>query len=111
METLFKNEALRRDCCEARWMQRAWGEKRSKVLRRRLDQMAAAENLEQLRLVHSGTHELKGDRAGQISLDLDGGYRLLIEPANDPIPLKSDGGLDWRLITAVRVLAVEDVHE
>ena len=92
-------------------MQRTWGANRSKVLRRRLDQIAAAENLGHLRLVHRRTHELRGDRAGQISVDLDGGYRLVIEPAEDPPPRKPDGGLDWPRITAVRIVAVEDTHD
>ena len=92
-------------------MQLAWGANRAKVLRRRLDQLAAADNLEILGRVHGRTHELKGKRAGQLSLDLDGGHRLIVEPANDPVPRKADGGLDWPKITAVRVLAVEDTHE
>ena len=111
MEVVFKTERLRRDCCESKRMQRAWGANRSKILRRRLDQIAAADTLEILRLVHRRTHELNGDRAGMISLDLDGGNRLLIEPAHTPPPCKPDGGLDWTRVTAVRVMAVEDTHD
>jgi proteic killer suppression protein len=33
-----------------------------------------------------------------------------IKPANDPIPRKSDGGLDWTEVTVIRVLTVEDYH-
>jgi proteic killer suppression protein len=110
MEVVFKTDRLRRDCCDSARMQAQWGERRAKVLRRRLDQIAAVGTLADLRLVHSGTHELKGDRAGQISLDLDGAQRLIVEPAEDPPPRKPDGGLDWQRITAVRVLAVEDTH-
>ena len=111
MDVLFKNERLRRDCSEDRAMQRAWGALRAKILRRRLGQLAAANTLEDMKLLHSRTHELKGDRAGQISLDLDGGTRLLIVPAADPVPRKADGGLDWKQITAIRVMAVEDTHD
>ncbi len=111
MEIIFKNARLRRDCTEDRWMRRAWGANRTRVLRRRLDQLRAAENLEHLKLAfHRRCHELEGNRAGQVSLDLDGGYRLLLEAAGNPIPQKSDGGLDWPRITAVRILAVEDTH-
>lgn len=38
-------------------------------------------------------------------------YRLIFEPANDPIPLKEDGGLDWKNITAVNIIGIEDTHE
>lgn len=110
MEILFKNENLKRDCTEDRWMRRAWGSNRSQVLRRRLDQLRASDSLEQMKLVHRRCHELKGDRAGQVSLDLDGGYRLLLESAADPPPRKPDGGLDWSRVTAVRIIAVEDTH-
>jgi proteic killer suppression protein len=111
MEIAFRTERLRRDCTEAKWMQRRWGANRSGFIRRRLDQLHAAENLEQVRLVHRRTHELKGNREDLISLDLDGSWRLLIEPAEDPPPRKGDGGLDWSLITAVRVVVVEDTHD
>lgn len=110
MEIVFKDERLKRDCTIERWMKRAWGANRSLVLRRRLDQLRAVEHLDQMRLVHRRTHELVGDQAGRISLDLDGGHRLIIEPAENPPPRKVDGGLDWTRITAVRIVAVEDTH-
>ena len=37
-------------------------------------------------------------------------YRLLFEPAHDPLPRKPDGGLDWAGVTAIRILGVEDYH-
>lgn len=111
LRIIFKTERLRRDCTEAKWMRRRWGANRAGFVRRRLDQLRAAENLEQMRLVHRRTHELKANRASLISLDLDGPWRLLIEPAEDPLPTKSDGGLDWSQVTAVRVVAVEDTHD
>lgn len=55
-------------------------------------------------------HELTGDREGQLSVDLDHPYRLLFEPADDPIPIKPDMGLDWTRVTAVRILEVTDTH-
>lgn len=111
MEIVFKNKRLHRDCTVAKWMQRAWGARRSELIRHRLDQLHAAENLEQMKLVHRRAHELKGNRADLISLDLNGSWRLLIEPAEDPPPRKGDRGLDWPRITAVRVVAVEDIHD
>ncbi|MFP4441147.1 MAG: hypothetical protein ACLFVO_28250 [Chloroflexaceae bacterium] len=43
-------------------------------------------------------------------MDLDHPYRLLFVPANDPIPRKDDGGLDWASITAIEIIEVEDTH-
>ena len=59
----------------------------------------------------SRCHELKGNRKGQLSLDLKHPYRLIIEPADDPIPYKTDGGLDWTRVTIVRVIEVIDYHD
>jgi proteic killer suppression protein len=43
-------------------------------------------------------------------LDLDGPYRLLFEPSQDPVPIKPDGGLDWSLVTAIRITGIDDTH-
>jgi plasmid maintenance system killer protein len=76
-----------------------------------LTELAAAENLETLRKVPQlRVHELSGDRAGQISLDVKHPYRLLIIPDHEETPRKEDGGLDWQKITKVKVLGVEDIH-
>ena len=84
---------------------------RAKLLRRRLDEFRAAENLEIMRsLPQVRCHELKGNREGTLSVDLDHPYRLIFEPASTPIPRKSDGGLDWTKVTAIRVLTIEDYH-
>jgi proteic killer suppression protein len=64
-----------------------------------------------MRHVPGRCHEVVGNRAGQLSLDLDHPYRLIFEPANDPIPRKDDGGLDWTKVTAVIIIGVEDTHE
>jgi proteic killer suppression protein len=68
--------------------------------------------LEDLRdLPQARCHELHGKRKGQLSVDLDGPYRLVFKPANDPLPKKSDGGLDWTRVTAIMIIGVEDTHE
>ena len=90
---------------------RKHGPIRAKKIRQRLDDLRAAQVLEDLRHAPGRCHELKGDRAWQLSLDLDHPYRLIFEPANNPIPTKEDGGLDWTGVTAVIIIGVEDTHE
>ncbi|WP_419934156.1 killer suppression protein [Candidatus Palauibacter sp.] len=80
-------------------------------MRRRLDDLRAADNLEVMRGLPGRCHELRGQRAGVLSLDLHHPYRLLFEPADEPVPRKVDGGLDWGRVVAVRILGVEDTHE
>lgn len=56
-------------------------------------------------------HELRGDRACQVSLDLRGQYRLLFVPVHDPIPRMSNGGMSWTQVTAIEIIGVEDTHD
>ncbi len=80
-------------------------------IRARLDDLQAAPTLATMRGLPGRCHELTGNRAGQLSLDLVHPYRLIFEPADEPPPRKSDGGLEWEEVRAVRVLSVEDTHE
>jgi proteic killer suppression protein len=71
----------------------------------------AADNLQILRLLpQTRAHELTGDRAGQISVDVRHPYRLLLLPDHDEIPRKPDGGLDWMRVTKVKILGIVDTH-
>jgi len=37
---------------------------------------------------------------------------MVFESANDPVPKKKDGGLDWSRVTAIRILELsEDYHD
>lgn len=87
--------------------------RRARLVRDRLDELADAETLSVMRfLPQAYCHELAADRKGQLAVKLDRGYRMIFEVANDPIPLKTDGGLDWNRVTAVRVLKLaEDYHD
>lgn len=111
MKISFASTKLQKECNEDKLLVRRYGTERAKLIRRRLDEIRAADSLEVLgRLPQARCHELKGDRAGQLSVDLKHPYRLLLEPAHQPIPRKPDGGLDRARITAVRTLGVEDTH-
>lgn len=83
----------------------------ARVLRQRLDELKAAAFLADFRFLPGGCHELTADRQGQLSLDLRGPMRLVFEAADDPVPEKPDGGLDWDRVTAVRILELADTHE
>lgn len=111
MKILFHSRRLKKECNEHKKLVRKHGPIRAKKIRQRLDDLRAAEVLEDMRYGPGRLHPLKGNRAEQFSLDLDGPYRLIFEPANNPIPRKEDGGLDWTKITAVTILEVKDTHE
>jgi len=91
---------------------RGWGKVQAKLIARRLVELQAADNLAvMLTLPQVRAHELTGNRAGQISLDVKHPYRLLVVPDYDELPHKPDGGLDWNKVIKVKVLGVEDTHE
>jgi len=83
----------------------------AKVIRRRLDDLDAADNLEVMRNLPGRCHELKGDRKGQLSIDLVHPERLVFVPAHDPVPIKEDGGIDWKRVTSIKIVEVVDTHE
>jgi proteic killer suppression protein len=108
----FKNKKLKNEFCNEKTLRRKWGTEQAKLIARRLTELAAAEDLETLRkLPQVRAHELSGDKAGQISLDVKHPYRLLIIPDHEETPRKEDGGLDWQRTTKVRILGVEDIHD
>ncbi len=72
--------------------------------------MRAAPNLETMRTLPGRCHELHGDRKGQLALDLEHPRRLVFVPANDPVPTRAEGGLDWSRVTVVKILEVVDYH-
>ncbi len=73
--------------------------------------MRAAANLGVLRPPFPGRcHELKGNRAGQLSIDLLHPHRLVFVPSSNPPPTSEESGLDWDQVTAVTIVAIEDTH-
>lgn len=79
---------------------------------RRLDELRAMSCLKDLsKLPPARCHELKGEHKGHLSVDLEFPLRLIFEPAENPVPKKDDGGLNWEEIRSVRILSIEDTHE
>ena len=111
MDIQFGTEKLAKECNSTKLLVRNQGEQRAKLIRRRLDALRAAVVLDDLRNTPGRLHELKGNRKGQFSMDLDGPYRLLFIASHNPVPARPEGGIDWTRITAVMILGVEDTHE
>jgi proteic killer suppression protein len=107
----FETTDLQQTCNDDRIAKRRFGAEAAKKLRRRLDDLAAASILSMMKVLPGRCHELKGDLAGHLAMDLDGGRRLVFRPADDPIPTKDDGGLDWSRVTAICVTAIADYHD
>jgi len=81
-----------------------------KKLKRRLDDLRAADLLITMKELPGRCHELVGSRKGQLSLDLVGQYRLIFVP-NEPFETKMNGGIDWSSVKSVKITGIEDTHE
>lgn len=82
-----------------------------KKIKQRLFELKAAYSLSEIsRVPPARRHELKGDLNGKLSVDIDHPYRLIFIPANDPIPRKANGGLDWAKVTEIEILGIKDTH-
>lgn len=78
--------------------------------RQRLDDIYAAETLEDLRYLPGRYHELLGDRKGQWACDLNKQYRLVFTPQELPIPTDKDGKYLWIEISTVEIIEIVDYH-
>ncbi len=109
MEITFKDKKLRTLCEVEREAQKKLGKKCARKLKSRLADLMAVETVTEL--VSGRPHPLKGSRAGEFALDLDGGKRLVFESANDPVPLKEDDSIDWSKVTFIRIVFIGDYHD
>lgn len=113
MDIEFKTTKLRDTCNDRKKRDREYGTERSKRLGIRLDQMRAAVNLEEFKMVHQRAHPLKADRSGQWAADLDGPYRLIFEPIPDPAPVSDDSrsgkAEEVSAINKIRVVKILEV--
>ena len=114
MDISFKSTKLEKELNEGKRLKKSHGEIRAKKIMLRLAEFRAVICLNDLGPPYDGPgrcHELTGNRKGQLSVDLDHPSRLIFAPKHDPVPKKDDGGLDWKQVTAILIIGVEDTHE
>lgn len=109
MNITFSEKILKKIANDDKKLIQRFGPKRAKLIRRRLDDMAAAETLEDLRHVPGNYHELKANRKGQWACNLDHPYRLLFVPHENPIPTEN-GNYIWIEIKGVDITEIKDYH-
>jgi proteic killer suppression protein len=111
MRISFKNKKLCKQLTQSKELHKL-GPRRAGLVQRRLSEIEASDNLAVLKLLPGPRlHPLKGNRLGQLSVDLDHPYRLIFVPDHEPIPELEAGGMDWKAITAVKIIEITDTHE
>lgn len=111
MEILFKSRKLRKTMSSEALLVREYGKENAKMIMRRMLVLQAAECLTDVpRRPPDRCHALSGKRKGQYAVDVKHPHRIILEPANDPIPLLEDGSVDLERVTSIRILGVGDYH-
>ena len=110
MDILFRTKKLAKEFNDTKLLVRRHGTRRAQLIRRRLDDLKAAENLEIMRTLPGRCHELTADWSGFLSVDLDHPWRLIFRPKEDPIPLTPSGGLDWSRVKSITIEGIFDTH-
>lgn len=107
----FKTRNLQKICNKDIEAVKKLGLKMARKLQQRLMELSAAPCLDDIsKLSPPRCHQLKGNRTGQFSVDLDHPYRLIFIPVNNPVPEKKDGGLDLARIDSIEIIAIVDIH-
>lgn len=87
-----------------------YGQVRGKKILQRLSDLRTADTLEDVRHLPGKYHELGENRKGQWACQLDGNYRMVFKPHEDPIPQNEDGQYIWVQILGVEIMEVVDYH-
>ena len=110
MDISFDNNKLRKCANDDRFAVKTLGQIKATLFKQRLDDLRAAETLEDVRYLPGNFHELKSNRKGQWACSLDGNYRLIFTPQERPIPENEDGQYLWIDITAIEIIEIVDYH-
>ena len=111
MEIVFRTKKFQKECNDFKLLVRRYGEREAKLIRKRLTELAAAENLSSFIILPGPRcHKLQGDKKDMLSADLVHPYRLLFIPDHDPVPLKEDGGLNSDKVTKVSIYGRRNTH-
>jgi proteic killer suppression protein len=108
VEILFTDEKARRSFSDQRELRRRWGAVGAKRITLRLQQMAAAPTLDDMRHLPGRCHALSGDRAGCFAVDVHQPHRLIFESTTTADTEANPA--EWSAIESVTILEVVDYH-
>jgi proteic killer suppression protein len=114
LDISFKSTKLEKEFNERKRLEKVHGTRRANMISVRLAKLRAASSLYDFWPPKTGPdrcHELTGNLKWHLSVDLDHPYRLIFVPNHKSVPRKSDGGLDWKQVTAIIIIGIEDTHE
>lgn len=96
----YGNNAVKKKCRDPRGK-----------LKRRLDDIRAAANLEVLMTLPGRCHRLRADRKGQWVIDLEHPVRLVFEPVLGDQKPDKDGRIELAKVTGIRIVEIGNYHD
>lgn len=110
MDISYRNNKLKKGLSKDSEMIKQYGTL-AKPLKQRINELKAADSLYDISLLPAlRLHPYKADRKGEWSIDIKGNWRIVFEIDHDPIPKDEDGGVSLRLVTAIKIISIEDPH-
>ena len=88
MEITYKNRRIEKVCTDVKVSDKTYGNEMSNKIQMRIDQITAAETVEEMIQYHIGRcHSLTSNRKGQYAVDLVHPYRLIFEKHGEQIQI------------------------
>lgn len=111
MRIKYQHKKLQKATADLKSISKNYGVMAKKVIQR-LKEIEASSTLEVLgKIPAARCHQLVGNFAGHLAVDVSKNHRIIFRPDHDPPPEKEDGGLDWSQVTDIIIVAIgEDYH-
>ena len=88
MEITYKNNKIRKVCCDAKTAERTYGQEMAEKIQQRIQEIEASDSVEMMIRFHIGRClPLTQNRKGQYALDLVHPYRLVFEKNGNEIQI------------------------
>lgn len=111
MELSFSDKSLRDLCYSDFLAQDTYGPEVAQKLKNRVADFAAAQTVSDLFLLPGRPQELMGDRQGQMSLELAGGFRLFFRSGHLDERTDQSGKIDWTRVRRIKLIGLEQSYE
>ncbi len=111
MTVTYKNEKTRKLCEDGKTARKQYGDVAARQLRKRIRMLQEADTLSGIpHTPPTRLHLLSGYTVPTYGVVVHKGLRIVLEPADRPLPLLGDGGVDKRNVRSVQIVTVEDYH-
>ncbi len=110
MDIIYKDKKLEKYANDDKLAIKKLGTRQAGVFKRRIDDLAGCETLEDIKFLPGKFHELTNDRKGQWACSLEHPYRLIFEPQEFPIPTNTSGQYIYLEIKGIEIVEIVDYH-